>query len=125
MIVYLCLFYPHFSSQEETSQQQDPVSAFPNGVHPQLLSRRQSLETQYLQHRLQVRQRHGGSAAFGTVQPTGLRVAAGLSERKGGKKNKVAGYPLVKQAQLKMHLRLAPAAFPLSPLLIWCLQEEL
>ncbi|KYO35715.1 serine/threonine-protein kinase SIK2 [Alligator mississippiensis] len=39
--------------QEETSQQQDPVSAFPNGVHPQLLSRRQSLETQYLQHRLQ------------------------------------------------------------------------
>ncbi|XP_043389999.1 serine/threonine-protein kinase SIK2 isoform X3 [Chelonia mydas] len=39
--------------QEEASQQQETVSAFPNGVHPQLLSRRQSLETQYLQHRLQ------------------------------------------------------------------------
>ncbi|KAL8173596.1 UNVERIFIED_CONTAM: Serine/threonine-protein kinase sik2 [Gekko kuhli] len=41
---------PH---QEETPQQQEAASVFPNGVHPQLLSRRQSLETQYLQHRLQ------------------------------------------------------------------------
>ncbi|XP_069732671.1 serine/threonine-protein kinase SIK2 [Phaenicophaeus curvirostris] len=40
--------------QEEASQQQqEPASAFPNGAHPPLLSRRQSLETQYLQHRLQ------------------------------------------------------------------------
>uniref|UniRef100_A0A8D0L788 non-specific serine/threonine protein kinase n=1 Tax=Sphenodon punctatus TaxID=8508 RepID=A0A8D0L788_SPHPU len=39
--------------QEEASQHQETVPAFPNGVHPQLLSRRQSLETQYLQHRLQ------------------------------------------------------------------------
>ncbi|XP_015271071.1 PREDICTED: serine/threonine-protein kinase SIK2 [Gekko japonicus] len=39
--------------QEEASQQQEAASVFPNGVHPQLLSRRQSLETQYLQHRLQ------------------------------------------------------------------------
>ncbi|XP_048368583.1 serine/threonine-protein kinase SIK2 isoform X2 [Sphaerodactylus townsendi] len=41
---------PH---QEEASQQQEAASVFPNGMHPQLLSRRQSLETQYLQHRLQ------------------------------------------------------------------------
>ncbi|XP_068274378.1 serine/threonine-protein kinase SIK2 isoform X2 [Nyctibius grandis] len=40
--------------QEEASQQQqEAASAFPNGAHPPLLSRRQSLETQYLQHRLQ------------------------------------------------------------------------
>ncbi|KFO86208.1 Serine/threonine-protein kinase SIK2, partial [Buceros rhinoceros silvestris] len=40
--------------QEEASQQQqDAASAFPNGAHPPLLSRRQSLETQYFQHRLQ------------------------------------------------------------------------
>ncbi|KFW93931.1 Serine/threonine-protein kinase SIK2, partial [Phalacrocorax carbo] len=40
--------------QEESSQQQQEVApAFPNGAHPSLLSRRQSLETQYLQHRLQ------------------------------------------------------------------------
>ncbi|XP_005987323.1 serine/threonine-protein kinase SIK2a isoform X1 [Latimeria chalumnae] len=39
--------------QNEVPQQQDNVGTFPNGVHPQLLSRRQSLETQYLQHRLQ------------------------------------------------------------------------
>lgn len=42
--------------QEEGSQQQqqEAPSAFPNGAHPPLLSRRQSLETQYLKHRLQV-----------------------------------------------------------------------
>nr|XP_009940585.1 PREDICTED: serine/threonine-protein kinase SIK2 [Opisthocomus hoazin] len=40
--------------QEEASQQhQEAASAFPNGAHPPLLPRRQSLETQYLQHRLQ------------------------------------------------------------------------
>ncbi|KAG8519004.1 Serine/threonine-protein kinase SIK2, partial [Galemys pyrenaicus] len=38
--------------QEEVSQQQKSVSALPSGVHPQL-SQRQSLEAQYLQHRLQ------------------------------------------------------------------------
>ncbi|KAM5316096.1 serine/threonine-protein kinase SIK2 [Glossophaga mutica] len=38
--------------QEEVSQQQKSVSALPTGVHPQL-SQRQSLEAQYLQHRLQ------------------------------------------------------------------------
>ncbi|XP_072740558.1 serine/threonine-protein kinase SIK2 isoform X1 [Ciconia boyciana] len=38
--------------QEEASQQQ-AASGFPNGAHPPLLSRRQSLETQYLQHRFQ------------------------------------------------------------------------
>ncbi|XP_020845451.1 serine/threonine-protein kinase SIK2 [Phascolarctos cinereus] len=40
------------ASQEEAPQPQDNASVFPNTVHPQL-SRRQSLETQYLQHRLQ------------------------------------------------------------------------
>ncbi|XP_074783388.1 serine/threonine-protein kinase SIK2 isoform X2 [Athene noctua] len=40
--------------QEEASQQQqEAASAFPNGAHPPLLSRRQSLETQYLQQRFQ------------------------------------------------------------------------
>ncbi|XP_067910092.1 serine/threonine-protein kinase SIK2a isoform X3 [Heterodontus francisci] len=38
--------------QVETSHQQENVALFPNGVHPHLLSRRQSLETHYLQHRL-------------------------------------------------------------------------
>ncbi|ELW64243.1 Serine/threonine-protein kinase SIK2 [Tupaia chinensis] len=38
--------------QEEVSQQQESVSTLPTSVHPQL-SQRQSLETQYLQHRLQ------------------------------------------------------------------------
>ncbi|XP_042636290.1 serine/threonine-protein kinase SIK2 [Orycteropus afer afer] len=38
--------------QEEVSQQQESVSGLPNSVHPQL-ARRQSLETQHLQHRLQ------------------------------------------------------------------------
>nr|XP_012605007.1 serine/threonine-protein kinase SIK2 isoform X2 [Microcebus murinus] len=38
--------------QEEVSQQQDSVSTLPTSVHPQL-SQRQSLESQYLQHRLQ------------------------------------------------------------------------
>ncbi|KAK2099451.1 Serine/threonine-protein kinase sik2 [Saguinus oedipus] len=37
---------------EEVSQQQESVSTLPASVHPQL-SPRQSLETQYLQHRLQ------------------------------------------------------------------------
>ncbi|XP_054853446.1 serine/threonine-protein kinase SIK2 isoform X2 [Eublepharis macularius] len=41
------------SPHQEASQQQEAASVFPNGLHPQLLSRRQSLETQYLQHRLQ------------------------------------------------------------------------
>ncbi|XP_036598996.1 serine/threonine-protein kinase SIK2 isoform X1 [Trichosurus vulpecula] len=40
------------ASQEEATQPQENASVFPNTVHPQL-SRRQSLETQYLQHRLQ------------------------------------------------------------------------
>ncbi|XP_064144970.1 serine/threonine-protein kinase SIK2 isoform X2 [Loxodonta africana] len=38
--------------QEEVSQQQEGVSGLPDSLHPQL-ARRQSLETQYLQHRLQ------------------------------------------------------------------------
>ncbi|XP_036992061.2 serine/threonine-protein kinase SIK2 isoform X2 [Artibeus jamaicensis] len=38
--------------QEEVPQQQKSVSALPTSVHPQL-SQRQSLEAQYLQHRLQ------------------------------------------------------------------------
>ncbi|XP_053449064.1 serine/threonine-protein kinase SIK2 isoform X3 [Nycticebus coucang] len=38
--------------QEEVSQQQDSVSTLPTSVHPQL-SQRQSLESQFLQHRLQ------------------------------------------------------------------------
>ncbi|XP_051896066.1 serine/threonine-protein kinase SIK2a isoform X1 [Pristis pectinata] len=38
--------------QDEVLQQQENVALFPNGVHPHLLSRRQSLETHYLQHRL-------------------------------------------------------------------------
>ncbi|OCT70442.1 serine/threonine-protein kinase SIK2 [Xenopus laevis] len=37
----------------DMSAQLPNVSTFPNGMHHQLLSRRQSLETQYLQHRLQ------------------------------------------------------------------------
>ncbi|KAE8592602.1 hypothetical protein XENTR_v10018806 [Xenopus tropicalis] len=37
----------------DMSAQLSNVSTFPNGIHPHLLSRRQSLETQYLQHRLQ------------------------------------------------------------------------
>ncbi|XP_074160391.1 serine/threonine-protein kinase SIK2 isoform X2 [Sminthopsis crassicaudata] len=40
------------ASQEEAIQPQENTSVFSNSVHPQL-SRRQSLETQYLQHRLQ------------------------------------------------------------------------
>uniref|UniRef100_A0A663LYU5 non-specific serine/threonine protein kinase n=1 Tax=Athene cunicularia TaxID=194338 RepID=A0A663LYU5_ATHCN len=39
--------------QEASQQQQEAASAFPNGAHPPLLSRRQSLETQYLQQRFQ------------------------------------------------------------------------
>ncbi|XP_072094667.1 serine/threonine-protein kinase SIK2a isoform X1 [Mobula birostris] len=39
-------------NQDEASQQQANAALFPNGVHPYLLSRRQSLETHYLQHRL-------------------------------------------------------------------------
>ncbi|XP_032084703.1 serine/threonine-protein kinase SIK2 isoform X1 [Thamnophis elegans] len=50
---------PHFqdlessSRQEEASLPQEAASNFPGSLHPPLLSRRQSLETQYLQHRLQ------------------------------------------------------------------------
>ncbi|MEE6521158.1 hypothetical protein FKM82_019232 [Ascaphus truei] len=40
--------------QPDISTQLPTVSTFPNSIHPHLLSRRQSLETQYLQHRLQV-----------------------------------------------------------------------
>ncbi|XP_075046962.1 serine/threonine-protein kinase SIK2 [Mixophyes fleayi] len=39
--------------QSDISAQLPNMSTFPNGIQPQLLSRRQSLETQYLQHRLQ------------------------------------------------------------------------
>ncbi|KAG8434488.1 hypothetical protein GDO86_012749 [Hymenochirus boettgeri] len=39
--------------QLDMSSQLSNVSTFPGGLQPQLLSRRQSLETQYLQHRLQ------------------------------------------------------------------------
>ncbi|KAJ8388310.1 hypothetical protein AAFF_G00134640 [Aldrovandia affinis] len=39
--------------QGDGSQQQDSVAMFSSGGHPPLLSRRQSLETQYLTHRLQ------------------------------------------------------------------------
>ncbi|XP_018598323.2 serine/threonine-protein kinase SIK2-like [Scleropages formosus] len=39
--------------QSDTSQQLDSVAMFNAGVPPSLLSRRQSLETQYLAHRLQ------------------------------------------------------------------------
>ncbi|XP_060702680.1 serine/threonine-protein kinase SIK2a [Hemiscyllium ocellatum] len=48
---------PHLQSlltshhQDEASHQEN-VAIFPNGVHPHVLSRRQSLETHYLQHRL-------------------------------------------------------------------------
>ncbi|KAM4650862.1 serine/threonine-protein kinase SIK2 isoform 2-T2 [Discoglossus pictus] len=47
---------PHFQNltyPQDASAHLPHVSTFPNGMHPQLLSRRQSLETQYLQHRLQ------------------------------------------------------------------------
>ncbi|XP_059814083.1 serine/threonine-protein kinase SIK2, partial [Hypanus sabinus] len=37
---------------QDESAQQASTALFPNGVHPHLLSRRQSLETHYLQHRL-------------------------------------------------------------------------
>ncbi|XP_066566589.1 serine/threonine-protein kinase SIK2 isoform X2 [Amia ocellicauda] len=39
--------------QGDMAQQQESVAVFSNGAHPPLLSRRQSLETQYLAHRLQ------------------------------------------------------------------------
>ncbi|XP_063799328.1 serine/threonine-protein kinase SIK2 [Pseudophryne corroboree] len=39
--------------QPDISAQLPNMSTFPNGIQPQILSRRQSLETQYLQHRLQ------------------------------------------------------------------------
>ncbi|XP_069039053.1 serine/threonine-protein kinase SIK2 isoform X3 [Lepisosteus oculatus] len=39
--------------QADLSHPQDGVSVYPGGPHPQILSRRQSLETQYLTHRLQ------------------------------------------------------------------------
>lgn len=39
--------------QPNLSAQLQNISTFPNNLQPQLLSRRQSLETQYLQHRLQ------------------------------------------------------------------------
>ncbi|XP_078055091.1 serine/threonine-protein kinase SIK2a [Mustelus asterias] len=38
--------------QDEASRHQENVALYPNGVHPHMLSRRQSLETHYLQHRL-------------------------------------------------------------------------
>ncbi|XP_039206517.1 serine/threonine-protein kinase SIK2 isoform X2 [Crotalus tigris] len=41
------------SQQEEASSPQEAASTFPSSLHPPLLARRQSLETQYLQHRLQ------------------------------------------------------------------------
>ncbi|XP_039941038.1 serine/threonine-protein kinase SIK2 [Hirundo rustica] len=40
-------------SQQQQQQQQEAPAAFPSGAQPPLLSRRQSLETQYLKHRLQ------------------------------------------------------------------------
>ncbi|XP_042199789.1 serine/threonine-protein kinase SIK2 [Callorhinchus milii] len=43
----------HHPQQDPASQQlQDDTTVFSNGVHPQFLSRRQSLETHYLQHRI-------------------------------------------------------------------------
>lgn len=39
----------------EASKQQEDLALYQGGPHPPLLSRRQSLETQYLTHRLQVR----------------------------------------------------------------------
>ncbi|KAM9298861.1 serine/threonine-protein kinase SIK2 [Gastrophryne carolinensis] len=42
-----------FNNPQDLSTQLPNMPAFPNGMQPQLLSRRQSLETQYLQHRLQ------------------------------------------------------------------------
>lgn len=38
----------------EASRQQEGLALYQGGPHPPLLSRRQSLETQYLTHRLQV-----------------------------------------------------------------------
>lgn len=38
--------------QDEAFRPQENVALFPNGVHPHLLSRRQSLETHYLQNRM-------------------------------------------------------------------------
>ncbi|NXP90588.1 SIK2 kinase, partial [Passerina amoena] len=40
-------------AQQQQQQQQEAPAAFPSGAQPPLLSRRQSLETQYLKHRLQ------------------------------------------------------------------------
>ncbi|OXB81216.1 UNVERIFIED_CONTAM: hypothetical protein H355_014260 [Colinus virginianus] len=40
-------------AQEATPQQQEAVATFPSGARAPVLTRRQSLETQYLQHRLQ------------------------------------------------------------------------
>ncbi|XP_064588018.1 serine/threonine-protein kinase SIK2 [Zonotrichia leucophrys gambelii] len=39
--------------QQQQQQQQEAPAAFPSGAQPPVLSRRQSLETQYLKHRLQ------------------------------------------------------------------------
>uniref|UniRef100_A0A8C0UCA1 non-specific serine/threonine protein kinase n=1 Tax=Cyanistes caeruleus TaxID=156563 RepID=A0A8C0UCA1_CYACU len=41
------------NSPQQQQQQQEAPAAFPSSAHPPLLSRRQSLETQYLKHRLQ------------------------------------------------------------------------
>ncbi|XP_074832857.1 serine/threonine-protein kinase SIK2 [Carettochelys insculpta] len=112
-------------SREEASQQQESVSAFPNGVHPQLLSRRQSLETQYLQHRLQKPSLL--SKAQNTCQPYCKELPRSLEQQLQEHRLHQKRLFLQKQSQLQAYfnqMQIAESSYPRSSQLPLPGQEE-
>ncbi|XP_075765539.1 serine/threonine-protein kinase SIK2 isoform X2 [Pelodiscus sinensis] len=116
---------PHLQNLEEASQQQESVSAFPNGVHPQLLSRRQSLETQYLQHRLQKPSLL--SKAQNTCQPYCKELPRSLEQQLQEHRLHQKRLFLQKQSQLQAYfnqMQIAESSYPRSSQLPLPGQEE-
>ncbi|XP_054659330.1 serine/threonine-protein kinase SIK2 isoform X3 [Grus americana] len=111
--------------EEASQQQQEAASAFPNGAHPPLLSRRQSLETQYLQHRLQKPSLL--SKTQNTCQLYGKELPRSLEQQLQEHRLHQKRLFLQKQSQLQAYfnqMQIAESSYPRSSQLPISCQEE-
>ncbi|XP_030076604.1 serine/threonine-protein kinase SIK2 [Microcaecilia unicolor] len=102
----------HNHQLAEVSLQQDPVSTFSSGIHPQLLSHRQNLSAQYLQHCQKVNllaKAQKNCQLYGKDAPRSLEQQ--LQEHRLHQKRLV----LQKQSQLQAHftqMHIGEGAYP-------------
>ncbi|NXB74335.1 SIK2 kinase, partial [Donacobius atricapilla] len=113
------------AQQQQQQQQQEAPAAFPSGAHPPLLSRRQSLETQYLKHRLQKPTLL--SKAQNTCQLYCKELPRSLEQQLQEHRLHQKRLFLQKQSQLQAYfnqMQIAESSYPrTSPLPLPCLEE--